>query len=170
MRLLIRNVNHDSFPNYPMAGNLCELLSSVGTQPLRCAAVSPGHVALAVANGTYLHVLSARPGSGGAGGGESGGVGASGGGGAGHQYNTASSSSSSEIENLRAAFGSTLRNLPVHGMGLGGSADAGDSHLSFHGASPVAALAFVPGDHAAGRPLCLLAVQDDGAVAAWRCG
>jgi hypothetical protein len=162
MRLLIRNVNHDSFPGYPTARNLPELLSSVGTQPLRCAAVSPGHVALAVANGSYLHVLSAKPGGGG-GGGTSAGAGTPPGGGG--ITSDGASSSSSQIENLRAAFGSTLSNLG----GLGGS-DGGDSHLSFHGASPVAALAFVPADRASGAPLCLLAVQEDGAVAAWRWG
>ena len=41
------------------------------------------------------------------------------------------------------------------------------SHLSFHGASPVAALDFLPADAARNLPPVLLAVQEDGAVAAW---
>jgi|AntAceMinimDraft_1070359.scaffolds.fasta_scaffold05156_5 hypothetical protein len=173
MRLLIRDVNHDSFPHYPTARNLPELLSSVGTQPVRCAAVWPGHLAIAVANGTYLHVLSAR-GAPPCGGGDSGHSGAPDGeatlGRSGTRDGSSSSSSEcaeeTEIENLRRAFG---RSLPVHGHGME-EEDSGDSHLSFHGASPVAALAFVPKDFTTGRPLCLLAVQEDGAVAAWRRG
>ena len=145
-------VDDASFPTYPTAGHLPELLSSVGTQPLRCVAVAPqgGHTALAVANGTYLHVLSARAsGSGSGGSGGDGGAGAA-----------ASSGGAVDLDALRAALGSSTEHL-------GGGLDAGDSHLSFHGVSPVAALEFVPSDVASARPLCLLAIQEDGAVAAW---
>ena len=148
MSVLIHNVDDASFPNLAMSGNLPELLSSSGTQPLRCAAVTAGHVAVAVSNGTYLHVLSARSR------GES----------DPRRPFGRARHVSREAELTRAAFGASPIRLDDR--------DEGDTHLSFHGASPVAALEFVPANSSAdpttSRALHLLAVQEDGAVAAWR--
>ena len=148
MSVLIHNVDDASFPNLAMSGNLPELLSSSGTQPLRCAAVTAGHVAVAVSNGTYLHVLSARSR------GES----------DPRRPFGRARHVSREAELTRAAFGASPIRLDDR--------DEGDTPLSFHGASPVAALEFVPANSSAdpttSRALHLLAVQEDGAVAAWR--
>ena len=71
---------------------------------------------------------------------------------------------------LRAAFGSGEFGGVVDGAGdsLGGDDQArGDSQLSFHGASPVVKLMFLPGDDSRDVPCVLVAVQENGAVAAW---
>jgi len=135
MVLALRPVDGATHPNHADAAHLAELLASEGTQPLRCVAVAPGHVALAVANGTYVHALSARDDA---------------------PDDDAPADPATGAPPAATTTTSTTSTTTVP-----------SSHLSFHGASPVAALDFLPADAARNLPPVLLAVQEDGAVAAW---
>ncbi len=135
MVLALRPVDGATHPNHTDAAHLAELLASEGTQPLRCVAVAPGHVALAVANGTYVHALSARDDA---------------------PDDDAPADPATGAPPAATTTTSTTSTTTVP-----------SSHLSFHGASPVAALDFLPADAARNLPPVLLAVQEDGAVAAW---
>ena len=158
-----------SLPTHAESRGLPALLADVGTQPLRCVASTPGHLAVAVSGGTYVHAFSAVPSdvvraedamrrarADAARGPDPRGP-----------HRTASS-------DLRAAFGSGEFGGVVDGT-LGSStyvdrhgASSGDgSQLSFHGASPVVKLMFLPGDVSREVPCVLVAVQENGAVSAW---
>ena len=158
-----------SLPTHAESRGLPALLADVGTQPLRCVASTPGHLAVAVSGGTYVHAFSAVPSdvvraedamrrarADAARGPDPRGP-----------HRTASS-------DLRAAFGSGEFGAVVDGT-LGSStyvdrhgASSGDgSQLSFHGASPVVKLMFLPGDVSREVPCVLVAVQENGAVSAW---
>ena len=158
-----------SLPTHAESRGLPALLADIGTQPLRCVASTPGHLAVAVSGGTYVHAFSAVPSdvvraedamrrarADAARGPDPRGP-----------HRTASS-------DLRAAFGSGEFGGVVDGT-LGSStyvdrhgASSGDgSQISFHGASPVVKIMFLPGDVSRTVPCVLVAVQENGAVSAW---
>ena len=151
----------ESLPTHAESSSLPALLTQPHARPIRCVASMPGHIALAVSGGTYVHACSARPGDAKSAevamrralskkNGPAGGV-----------ARTASS-------DLRAAFGSGEFGGVVDGTGdVGGDDRRRDSQLSFHGASPVAKLMFLPQDDSRNVPCVLVAVQENGAVAAW---
>ena len=149
----LREVNDASFPDHAMSGHLDELLRSPGSQPVRCVATAPGHVVVSVAGGKYLHAFSARtprPAN----------IGAT------PTEPTLAPSVRVEPnerdERSRSSLDTNDRawedNVPT----------TEESFLSFHGASRVARVVFVPPDASNATPLALLAAQEDGGVAAWR--
>ena len=150
----------ESLPTHAESSSLPALLAQPHARPIRCVASTPGHFAFAVSGGTYVHACSARPGDAARAEAamrralsrknEAGGV-----------ARTASS-------DLRAAFGSGEFGGVVDGTGdVGGDDRRRDSQLSFHGASPVVKLMFLPRDDSRDVPCVLVAVQENGAVAAW---
>ena len=152
----------ESLPTHAESSSLPALLAQPHALPIRCVASTPGHIAFAVSGGTYVHACSARPGD------------------AARaeaamrraiEKNEASHGvARTASSDLRAAFGSGEFGGVVDGAGdsLGGDDQArGDSQLSFHGASPVVKLMFLPGDDSRDVPCVLVAVQENGAVAAW---
>ena len=151
----LREVNDASFPDHAMSGHLDELLRSPGSQPVRCVATAPGHVVVSVAGGKYLHAFSARtprPAN----------IGAT------PTEPTRLAPSVGDEPNERA------RTFPRSSLDTNDRAwertTEPPSFLSFHGASRVARVVFVPPDasNSNATPLALLAAQEDGGVAAWR--
>ena len=151
----LREVNDASFPDHAMSGHLDELLRSPGSQPVRCVATAPGHVVVSVAGGKYLHAFSARtprPAN----------IGAT------PTEPTRLAPSVGDEPNERA------RTFPRSSLDTNDRAwerTTEESFLSFHGASRVARVVFVPPDASnatKATPLALLAAQEDGGVAAWR--
>ena len=149
----LREVNDASFPDHAMSGHLDELLRSPGSQPVRCVATAPGHVVVSVAGGKYLHAFSARtprPAN----------IGAT------PTEPTLAPAVRVEPnerdERSRSSLDTNDRawedNVPT----------TEESFLSFHGASRVARVVFVPPDASNATPLALLAAQEDGGVAVWR--
>ena len=139
-----------------MSGHLDELLRSPGSQPVRCVATAPGHVVVSVAGGKYLHAFSARtprPAR----------VGAT------PTEPTLAPSFSlapnERDERSRSSLERTERSWEDDDRAWERTEE---SFLSFHGASRVARVVFVPPDASNATPLALLAAQEDGGVAAWR--
>ena len=152
----LREVNDASFPDHAMSGHLDELLRSPGSQPVRCVATAPGHVVVSVAGGKYLHAFSARtprPAR----------VGAT------PTEPTLAPSFSlapnERDERSRSSLERTERSWEDDDRAWERTQE---SFLSFHGASRVARVVFVPPDASNATPLALLAAQEDGGVAAWR--
>ena len=152
----LREVNDASFPDHAMSGHLDELLRSPGSQPVRCVATAPGHVVVSVAGGKYLHAFSARtprPAR----------VGAT------PTEPTLAPSDSlapnERDERSRSSLERTERSWEDDDRAWERTEE---SFLSFHGASRVARVVFVPPDASNATPLALLAAQEDGGVAAWR--
>ena len=151
----IRKVNDATFPHHGMSGRLDELLLSPGSQPVRCVATAPGHVVVSVAGGKYLHAFSARTP---------------------HPSRRAARAAGEDAatkpaapEHPRDAFVESQTRLSPE---LEPELLETSALLSFHGASPVSRVVFVPAGASAAEnaktPLALLAVQEDGGVAAWR--
>ena len=152
----LREVNDASFPDHAMSGHLDELLRSPGSQPVRCVATAPGHVVVSVAGGKYLHAFSARtprPAR----------VGAT------PTEPTLAPSFSlapnERDERSRSSLERTERSWEDDDRAWERTEE---SFLSFHGASRVARVVFVPPDASNATPLALLAAQEDGGAAAWR--
>ena len=152
----LREVNDASFPDHAMSGHLDELLRSPGSQPVRCVATAPGHVVVSVAGGKYLHAFSARtprPAR----------VGAT------PTEPTLAPSDSlapnERDERSRSSLERTERSWEDDDRAWERTEE---SFLSFHGASRVARVVFVPRDASNATPLALLAAQEDGGTAAWR--
>lgn len=145
----IREVNDATFPHHGMSGRLDELLRSPGSQPVRCVATAPGHVVVSVAGGKYLHAFSARTP---------------------HPGEDAATKPAAP-EHPRDAFVESQTRRPPD---LEPELLETSALLSFHGASPVSRVVFVPAGaeefsaDTEKTPLILLAVQEDGGVAAWR--
>ena len=153
----LREVNDASFPDHAMSGHLDELLRSPGSQPVRCVATAPGHVVVSVAGGKYLHAFSARTPR------PARVVGAT------PTEPTLAPSFSlapnERDERSRSSLERTERSWEDDDRAWERTEE---SFLSFHGASRVARVVFVPLDASNATPLALLAAQEDGGVAAWR--
>jgi len=155
---------------------LAELLRAPTSGVLQCVATAPGHIAVAVSGGKYVHTFDAR--------GEGGGHGVS------DDFDiadcddeNADDATSPLITTLRAAFDdkeakATNTTRSKRGNKYGGhegdgmSEDGEDTHLCYFGQSPVVKLLFVSTGFATddGESIknTLLAVTENGAVAAWR--
>ena len=172
----IREVNDTTFPHHAMSGHLDELLCSPESQPVRCVATAPGHVVVSVAGGKYLHAFSARTPSRRPSG----------------RSETPDATSTDppdaasetwtrqgrgrDVDAVfeRARTSPRSRPEPDSNPETEPLVSERAAHLvGFHGASPAVRVVFVPatrrnGAGGAATPLALLAVQEDGGVAAWR--